>query len=70
MMTSDQRGALLVPAWLFAVAGQAQPVPEIAVEPKYLAGPSQPAPIKPRSGIVVPGTSVPADAGPPTAPRK
>jgi hypothetical protein len=80
MVTSDERGALLVPAWLFTVAGQAQPVPVVAVEPRYLAGGSQPAPIKPRSGISVPGksvpgksvpgNSVPADAVPPTAPRK
>ncbi len=32
------RGALLVPAWLFSVRGDAQPIPQIAIAARYLAG--------------------------------
>ena len=37
---SHTGSAVLVPAWLFAVAGTNDPVPVIAVAPTYLAAPT------------------------------
>ncbi len=37
LATSDGRGSLLVPAWLFTAAGQQQPIPVVAVESRYLS---------------------------------
>jgi len=39
LMAIEERGAVLVPAWLFTIAGQHDPVAAVAVEPRYLALP-------------------------------
>ncbi|MDP9241047.1 MAG: hypothetical protein M3O55_10515 [Actinomycetota bacterium] len=52
MISADERGSLLVPAWLFTMARQAQPIPVIAVDSRYLG--RIPRPIIPSSGIAVP----------------
>jgi hypothetical protein len=45
-VTLDQDGnkAVLVPAWLFTIKGQDEPVAQVAIDPSYLAQPSPPAP--------------------------
>jgi hypothetical protein len=54
-------GQVAVPAWLFDVAGSAQPLAQVAVQPAYLAPPptasDQPAP---EPGTAEPGTAEPA----------
>lgn len=61
MTALDARGALLVPAWLFSVAGQADPVPVVAVESRYLR-PADPR----RLGPSAPTASTPGPGQPPT----
>ncbi len=40
MMAGDSHGAVLVPAWLFSVDGQREPLPFIAIDPRYLKPPT------------------------------
>lgn len=62
MVATDERGSLLVPAWLFTMAGQQQPVPVLAVESRYLGRPT--LPLTPSSSVVVPDSGS-ASATPP-----
>jgi hypothetical protein len=54
----DNGRPVLVPSWLFAVAGAGQPVAQVAVEPRYLAGPTPAASSTP---------NVPTSVAPPPA---
>jgi hypothetical protein len=45
VMDQDQHGAILVPAWLFTIDGQSQPVAQVAIDPSYLAPPPTPTPL-------------------------
>ena len=45
VMDQDQRGAILVPAWLFDLEGQSRPVAQVAIDPSYLAPPPTPTPL-------------------------
>lgn len=44
MLDQDQKGSILVPAWLFAIDGQTQPVAQLAIDPAYIASPTTPTP--------------------------
>lgn len=62
MLAHDAKGALLVPAWLFTVSGQSEPVTQIAIDPAYIAPPDAPSP-QPADGSVngtTPGQVPPA----------
>jgi len=64
----DAKGAVLVPAWLFAVEGQNDPIAQIAIDPAYLAppdAPDSPAPVPP-DGSVNPATP---EQVPPATPK-
>ena len=72
MRSHDQRGALLVPAWLFRVSGQEAPLAVVAVQSRYLGEPA--APVTSPSGSSgggsgggVPGSPASAPPPPPTA---
>jgi hypothetical protein len=44
MLDQDGNDAVLVPAWLFSIKGQDDPVTQIAIDPSYLAQPTPPSP--------------------------
>jgi hypothetical protein len=44
MLDQDDNKPVLVPAWLFSVKGQGDPLTQIAVDPSYLAQPTPPSP--------------------------
>jgi hypothetical protein len=44
MLDQDNSKPVLVPAWLFSIKGQDDPVAQIAVDPSYLAQPTPPQP--------------------------
>ena len=54
MMASDSARPLLVPAWLFRIEGQVDPVAVVAIESRYLSTPATPKP--PNSTGQDPGT--------------
>ncbi|MDX6287903.1 MAG: hypothetical protein QOG53_3388 [Frankiales bacterium] len=56
----DNGRPVLVPSWLFSVVGLDQPIAQVAVEPRYLPGPSHPA-TEPT------GKPSSVDPGPPTS---
>ncbi len=62
MVSTDERGSLLVPAWLFTLAGRPLPIPVLAVESRYLGQPT--GPITPSSSAALPGSV------PPMPPKK
>lgn len=53
MLEHDAKGALLVPAWLFTVDGQSDPVAQIAIDPAYLSPPDAPTPEPPDGSVNV-----------------
>ena len=69
MLDQDQKGSILVPAWLFTIDGQSQPVAQLAIDPAYVAQPTPPAPepggpVNPTSPEMVPPAT--ASASPAT----
>ncbi len=50
MLSADEHGSLVVPAWLFTVAGELSPMPVVAVSDRYLGKPSTPR-LKPSTGV-------------------
>jgi hypothetical protein len=69
VLAYDGQRALLVPAWLFEVKDQPEPLTQIAIDPSYLASPTpeqppEPVPIEPGAG-----GSEPADPGSPVPDR-
>jgi hypothetical protein len=66
-MAQDDGRPTLVPAWLFTVKGQDEPLAQIAVEPTYLAPPTtatdDPSAVPPSSGDTKPVVT-PAGASP------
>ena len=44
MLDQDGNDQVLVPAWLFSVKGQDDPLTQIAIDPSYLAQPTPPSP--------------------------
>jgi hypothetical protein len=56
MLDQDSGHPVLVPAWLFSIKGQQDPVAQIAVDPSYLGPPPTPPVIE---APVEPATSVP-----------
>ena len=44
MLDQDGNDSVLVPAWLFSIKGQDDPVTQIAIDPSYLAQPTPPSP--------------------------
>ena len=44
MLDQDNNKPVLVPAWLFSIKGQDDPVTQIAIDPSYLAQPTPPSP--------------------------
>jgi hypothetical protein len=44
MLDQDNNKPVLVPAWLFSIKGQDDPVTQIAIDPSYLAQPTPPEP--------------------------
>ena len=65
-MAQDAGRPTLVPAWLFTVRGQDEPLAQVAVEPSYLAPPPTPSDLPgsvPPDGGSGSGTSVPPNGG-------
>ncbi|MBV9292693.1 MAG: hypothetical protein JO222_09605 [Frankiales bacterium] len=56
----DGTRPVLVPAWLFTVAGSADPIAQLAIEPSFLAAPPTPRPLPLNGGGVAPGPPVTA----------
>ena len=53
-VTADEKGELLVPAWLFTIKDDVEPTAVIAVEPKYIGTPPTPS-----AGTIEPASAVP-----------
>ena len=58
MLDQDSGHPVLVPAWLFSVKGQPEPLAQIAVDPSYLGPPPTPPAIEPGPPAGEPGQTV------------
>lgn len=61
MLDQDNDQPVLVPAWLFSIKGQDDPVTQIAIDPSYLAQPTPPSP-EPLQSAEPPGSVEPQPA--------
>ena len=62
MLDQDGNDAVLVPAWLFSIKGQDDPVTQIAIDPSYLAQPTPPEPEPIQSAAEPPASVAPEPA--------